>query len=324
MGDRSKFKTRPQVCCVAAILFLALAIAPHSARADDALPTSEELHKLFDDGQYAPLLAKIAKVQRLGEAANTYDQVYLGMLKAEALIAQKQQQSALRATEEAARAISADTPRAQIAKLHALHTLLFYARNNLYTSRHAPKDAKPQPIPIDLATRRDAYTALLIDLQIDATAKMDAVKTSSTLPALTAAIAVLNDIAPVEQMIRKPDADTQRDIDSLCDQAKGLIDDTITPMAKRVDRLKEEANETITIRVFDGMGGVRSFSSKRGLIKDQPAELRTIFATCDKARAACEELARLTPRRIKDFKPLFTTADKAAKDADKLLRQFRK
>src|SRR6266581_2182471 len=55
------------VLCVWAVLLLATALSPSASAAEptEPLPTSADLHKLFDDGQYQPLLAKLARVLQL-------------------------------------------------------------------------------------------------------------------------------------------------------------------------------------------------------------------------------------------------------------------
>ena len=64
-------------------LLISLLLVPGAVvRAAEAepLPTSEELHKLYDEGQYQPLLAKLPRVLALkGPAAAKYDLVDLNL-----------------------------------------------------------------------------------------------------------------------------------------------------------------------------------------------------------------------------------------------------
>src|SRR4051812_25775147 len=62
----------------------------------EALLTQQELHQLFDAGQYQPVLQKLARVLQLkGNAAAAYDHVDLYLLRGETFLQLKQQSQAL-------------------------------------------------------------------------------------------------------------------------------------------------------------------------------------------------------------------------------------
>src|SRR3954470_12100101 len=83
------------VACV--VVAVALSVAMRVRAADpEPLPTPAELHRTFDDGQYQPLLQKLARVLQLkGNAAKPYDKVDLYVLRGETFLQLKQQSSAV-------------------------------------------------------------------------------------------------------------------------------------------------------------------------------------------------------------------------------------
>src|SRR5687768_3885437 len=90
-----------------AALLLVSAISATPALAQEALPTMAELKKTFDEGQYKPLLAKLARVTQLrGDAAKAYDKVELETLRADTHIQLKQQPQAMTAIADAVKAIT--------------------------------------------------------------------------------------------------------------------------------------------------------------------------------------------------------------------------
>src|SRR5260370_3333840 len=74
----------------------------------DALPSTEELHQLFKDKQYQPLLQKLLRVLQLkGDAAGRYDKCELLLLKGDTHLQLREQSLSTAAFAEAGKA-SAD------------------------------------------------------------------------------------------------------------------------------------------------------------------------------------------------------------------------
>src|SRR5260370_41423661 len=72
----------------------------------DALPSTEELHQLFKDKQYQPLLQKLLRVLQLkGDAAGRYDKCELLLLKGDTHLQLREQSLATAAIAEAGKAI---------------------------------------------------------------------------------------------------------------------------------------------------------------------------------------------------------------------------
>src|SRR4051812_32927332 len=193
------------------LLMLVLLASPGFVRAEaEPLPTSSELHKLFDDGQYQALLTKLAKVQPLnGKAAEPYDKLDLAMLKTNTLIAMKNHASATRSAAEAAKLATDDPSAKQANEALALQALLKASPKLTYAAKGA--NGQPgTPISIEVATRDGAYRALLADLQSEANADVRAAKDGKALPPIAVAMAKLNETSPLEKYLNKNDTAVQK------------------------------------------------------------------------------------------------------------------
>src|SRR5438309_385327 len=110
---------RPTMRCAATIaatlvVLIGSAALALPARADapqaEPLPTSEQLHQMFKDGQYQPLLQKLARVLQLrGPASQRYDPVDLDLLKVDTHLQLKELSLATAAAEQAVKAIDDHT-----------------------------------------------------------------------------------------------------------------------------------------------------------------------------------------------------------------------
>jgi hypothetical protein len=291
----------------------------------EPLPTPAELHKLFDDGQYQPLLAKLAKVQPLnGVMGKPYDKVDLAILKTNTFIAMKQPAPALRAIAEGVKLITNQTDPTETAQARALQSLLNCSSKLAYTPKATKAGQSSQPIGLDLATRDAAYKALLLDLQLDASNKADAAKSSNALPPIAAAIAKLNELTPLQTVVGESDKETQKTIDDLAGQAVSLMNDAIKPMAERAKAIKEEAHRDIATDLRDENGFIRkTLHRTRGLYDTEATELRNIIATCGKIQSAARDFSQATKRRVEDFKNVSVAADAPIQDAMDTLRAFR-
>src|SRR4051812_1399303 len=105
-------KTR--ISRLAWLWILLVAAAPWTAVAQpEALPSQADLHKLFKDGQYQPLLQKLSRVLQLkGAAAAPYDHVDLTVLRGETFLQLRQQSKAVEQFQAAMKELNATDPRA--------------------------------------------------------------------------------------------------------------------------------------------------------------------------------------------------------------------
>src|SRR4051812_17173182 len=141
---------RTAAITAAMVIVLGMTVA---GRADtpeaEALPTGDELHQLYKDKQYQPLLQKIARVLLLrGNAAKRYDRVDLLMLKGDTHLQLKEQSLAGNAYAAAIKEINDQTDPKEAAVAKAMALLIKRSRNNMFTPQTAPPGKVPQPISI--------------------------------------------------------------------------------------------------------------------------------------------------------------------------------
>lgn len=304
----------------------------------EALPTSQELHKLFDDGQYQPLLNKLARVLQLkGPAARPYDRVDLELLKADALLELKQTSGAIAAAQEAVKAITEQTDDKLSARARATAVLFKRMQTFSFTAKTAVK-GQPAPQPIDLldvSKRKDAFVALLPDVQTEVTARARAVKSVKSLPPIIEAIRAVADLHAVEVMAEDTSNASEKLADDLATQAKELIGDSVGTMDKRVKVIDDDANALQPIVTGPqntrtgtgvssrsgptGSGAAQIGYQKRGLNSNAKTELKNIIDTCEKIVAISRDFAEVSKSSAAGFKTIGDAAANTAKAANTTL-----
>lgn len=319
MIERSMSRA-PKLSCLMLACLVAFSASTAIAQAPaEPLPTSAELHKLFDDAQYQPLLTKLAKVLPLkGAAGAPYDMIDLSILKTDTLLQMKQQEPAVRASADAVRLITPKTDPAAAARAQTLQTLLKYSKKLEYMPKTGPAADKPISL-LDMPARDSAYAALLADLQADVAAKSAAAKTSASLPPILAALATLKEIRPVEVAVTKADAFTVKTGSDLLTQAETLLEGAITPMTARVTAIRNEANRiTETIEV-DNNGNQVRVRKRQGLEQADTRELRNIVDTCTKVQSACVDFANVAKDHAAAFQKIAVAANTTSREATVVL-----
>ena len=292
-------------------------------RAADAetLATAAELHKMFDGGEFQPLLAKVTRVLQLkGDAALPYDHVDLATLKANTLLEMKQQASAIASLNEAIKAITDQTdPKFAI---QARATLILVKRSQAFG--YAPKTPPAKPIGIlDMAQRKAAYTALLADLHAEVTAKAKAAKAGKSLPPIIEAVRSISDMRSVEMMARDSDTESMQFADDLATQAKTLMTDAVQTMSKRGGEIDAEANAYLAPPTRTTAARMKGSSSntdpvnrqKFGLTSKMINELKQIIDNSTKVASVAKDFEEVSKQNAAGFKEITEIADRAAKAA---------
>jgi hypothetical protein len=300
----------------------------------------EDLHKLFDDGQYQPLLNKLTRVLQLkGNAAAPYDRVDLLLLRADALLELKQSSSAIAATTEAVKSITDQTDAKLSARARATAILFKRMQAFNFTPKIAPKGQAPKPISLlDLSLRKSAFEALLPDVQAEVTAKAKAARGAKNLVPIVEAVRSIGDLRAVELMAEKEDADTvsQKLADDLAGEAKTLMGEALQPMDKRVKAIDDDANTivaTYSAYTQQGGGGVSSRIGpamgptgntqvtyhKKGIDTNANRELKSIIDTCSKIVGVSRDFADISKAQALGFKEVMDAAIKTGKAASTTL-----
>jgi hypothetical protein len=314
---------------VALVLTLSLVAGKARAAEPEPLATTEELQKMYADGQYQPLLAKLPRVLALkGQAAAKYDLVALNLLKADTFVQLKQQPQAINATNDAVKAITEQTPADSAAKARAQQILFKQSPGLTYTSK-ADRTMKPIPLA-DMAQRKAAYNALLGDMKADIAAKIKAAQSAKALPPIITAVQSLSDMGTVETVATGSDKATATAADDLAGGAKNLITKAITEMSGTAMSIDQKAKEMIPYGVRDTAvntnergpdGKARQITvaeptmRMRGLTNAQRDTLREIADTCDRVVTVCRSFEQVSKQHAEGFKTIEASAQKVLTDS---------
>lgn len=307
---------------------VALSILAGVTRAADPapLPTAEELHKLYADGDYQTLLARLPRVLALkGQAAAKYDLVDLHLLKADTFVQLKQQPQAINATNDAVKAIHEKTPADSAVRARA-QQLLFKQSSGL---KYTPKSNRTKPAIslADMSQRKAAYQALFDDMQADVAAKIKAAQSAKALPPIIAAVQGLADMGIVETMATGAAKATAAAGDDLAGTAKRLMTDAVTKMSAEAMAIDQKAKEMIPYGVRDrtvdtgqrdAAGRARQVTvpeatmRMRGLNSIQRDTLKEIYDTCTRVTEVCQAFEQVSQTHADGFRAIATTASKTA------------
>jgi hypothetical protein len=289
----------------------------------EPLPTSDELHKLFDDGKYQQVLAKLPRVLALkGPAAAGYDQVDLNILKADTFIQLKQQQQAVSALADAQKAATPKTDPKVAAKARAMQIAIKHSQAFAYKSK-ASKGAKSISLQ-DMTQRPALYTALLDDMEAEVSERVKTAKSSKTLPPIITAIQGLTDMGAVETVATGSDTASQKAADDLANGARQLMADSVKTMSDTQSKIDNDANRLVELPPRDvpvrrGDPNGRTVPERRwrktGLTSANRDALRDIADTCQKIQDACVDFAAVSKVHAGGFQSVADTAGRLGQDA---------
>jgi len=307
---------RPALFSMLLVLLCVIA-APSPARAE-LPPTQEEMHKLFTDGQYKPLLVQLNKALALsGAMASSYDKVDLAILKVNTLIMMKQPQPAIVASGDAVKNITAATKPEQAAEAHALQVLTTASPKGIYT----PKADGGKPLPLDTTPRDEVMKALLADRQ--AADEAGKAKAAQSINGVIDAVKQVSQTRWVELAANNTDTVSKRSIDDLATTAQGLLGDAVPQMAARVKAINDNANGFRVVEHDEKNHINWGVPVTKSLSPADVRELKTDIAACTKISATCDEFAALSKDQADEFRKISTAAERTSKRASDLLKQFR-
>jgi hypothetical protein len=215
-----------------------------------------------------------------------------------------------------------------------MQVLLKRAQAYSYLPRTAPKGETPAPINLlDVTKRKAAYVALLEDMRAEVAAKAKAAKAGKTLPPIVEAVRGITGMRAVELMAKGTDADSQKLADDLAAQAKALMGDASTAMAKRAKEIDADANSIIPNlnnnaanngRTNTGRAGTNNnqttTSYKKGLDTRSINELKEIIDNSTKVQSVAIDFEQVSKQNAAGFKEIADSADKTAKAASVTLK----
>jgi hypothetical protein len=284
-----------------------------------SVPTSDQLHKLYDDGNYPELLKQLRIV--LEEKDQTHvDRFDLFKLKGEALLHMKSDLQAADAFRDAAKA-SKSEDEASLAR--ATEALLRQTHAGSYTPRsHRPSSAASQPVAsIDvLATdsRKRAFAAMLED-ELDAKShQIDSAKKATSLPPIVSIAPTLGTLQDLEHAATGSNEKTGAMAKAVGDRARELVKPTLSKMTQRVDELDKKASGQAR---STGKGSSKQ-RGHRGLTTPEMDELSEIASTCDDISKGLTDLGKKLGTGGGDFAAEVNSAQQAKKSAEEAMKNY--
>jgi hypothetical protein len=308
---------------IVGLIVLAALLAGGAARAEppapEPLPTNDELHQMYKDQQYAPLLLKLARVMQLrGNAARPYDHVELLLLKTDTHLQMKEQALAVAAAAAAVKAIDDQTDPKLAATAKATEKLLRQSRNYAFTPRTAPRGQIPQPISVlDPDKRKDCFAAMFEDSRTEILAKVRVAKTARTLVPIIDAIKAVSDLRTLEMAAYGKDELSAAQLDGLSLQAKDLMSRAVKDLKDQADKCHDRANEVLPAQAPVGTGGIGGTQMyyKKGLYGTMYNDLKKIISQSEQIAEAAKQFADLSKATADGFGEVQDAAEKVAKSA---------
>jgi hypothetical protein len=288
----------------------------------DRLATSEEIHQLYDEENYTECLKQLARVLPLrGKAAQGYDKYELTMLRADCHLRMKATSAAIAAFGQAA-GLTDDPKKAAVAK--TMPVLLRRSKNFEYTPTAGKKGEGSAPIDvIEPKSRKKALQALLNDEMALVTPKVEKALDGKSLAAVAEALKSLQGLDVLEQAAGG-EGEAQQLVQDLRDRGNALMKKVVERMDKRVTEIDQFANSMVQYQVnvpsVTGRLVTETRQRKRGLDKQDRADLETIIATCGQVAPNAEGLARATGGKIDDAEALADAANSLKRRAEKVLK----
>jgi hypothetical protein len=302
------------------VIVLAMVVA---ARADtpepEALPTQDELHQLYKDKQYQPLLQKMARVLLLrGNAAKRYDRVDLLMLKGDTHLQLKEQSLAGNAYAAAVKEINDQTDAKEAAVAKATSLLFKKSRNYTFTPQTAARGQVPQPISVvDLDQRTVCFAAMFDDARVQIVSKVKAAKSSKTLQPIVDAVNAVAELRTLEMAAYGKDEQSAAQLDGLALQAKDLMTRAVKDLKSQAEKCNQRANDLLPVHLTQNSGAVspEQLYYKKGLEGNMQRELKGIISDCDRIAEAAKQFSEVSKSVADAFGEVQDAAEKVAKAA---------
>jgi hypothetical protein len=279
------------------------------------LPTADELHQSFKDGNYKETLQKLSRVLALkGDAAKAYDRHDLLVLRAETQLKLKDTAGAIASFEQAAKEAPDDKSRA----LDVATQMVLRKSKNLTFSptkkgaKAGDKGAqKAEPIDVsDPEKRKDAFAALLAEQKEEVAPKVKAAQNAKTLQPVIDALQAAGGMRTLELAATGEDGQVSTMVRDLSGRAQKMMADAVKDMGDTVKDIEQAANDLKEVRVpvrTPGIGGgvsaERSYK-KRGLTTPDVKDLKRVIADCQKLVPAVKELIEKLGDSGEEFKQI--------------------
>ena len=314
--------------------------AKAQAAAPEALPTTDEMHQLFNEGKYKETLQKLSRVLALkGGAGKAYDRHDLLVLKAETHLRQKESSAASTAFELAAKeapdekAKATDVASAMLVKRSRNLTFTPTAKKASAGGAGGPggagavaagagakagveggaKAGAAPSGPIDITDpekRKEAFAAMFAEQKQQVAPKLKAGTAAKSLPPLVEALQATGPLRTLELAATGEDAEAKAMVQDLSQRAQKMMGDALKQMTTAVTEIEAAANDyrPVATAVRNPLGGAGVMMErgyrKRGLMTPDVQELKRIVSDCQRLVPATNELADALGASGEEFKQI--------------------
>jgi hypothetical protein len=218
---------------------------------------------------------------------------------------------------EAVKAIDDQTDPKLAAQARATAALFKRTQAYNFTPKNGPKGQAPKPISVlDLAARKEAFTALLGDLNVEVAAKTKSAKAGKSLAPILEAARSAGDLRAVELTATGADTDSQKAVDDMAGIAKALTADGVKDLDRQAAAIKATADKLVPgMAASRGNGTSSPTYHKQGLTTQSTRDLKAIIDTSQKIQGVAKDFADASKASADAFKAIQDDADKVIKSA---------
>jgi hypothetical protein len=284
------------------------------------LPTADELHQMFSQGQYLDVLKGTRGILAQTDQS-TVDRVDLLKLKGEALLRTHSDSEAADAYHEAAQAAKSED---DASGLRATSLLFHQCHQEIYTPKaHATTDASSQSTaPISVigeSSRKEAFAAMFDDEMTAKAHQIDAAKKATGLQPILEVAPSLRNLQDLEKAANGSTDKSDAAAKSVADHAKDMIDTAQKKLTAQLDEIEKKAGQTEHV---NGNGTEHHYNRRRGLNSDEITQLRDIGTNCDQIVTACTDLGKALGSEGGEFSGLAKSAQDLKKRADEAAKKY--
>ena len=292
-------KCTPLTQIVAAIMLTVFLARQAPAQSALNSPTLDELTALLDGGKPSDLLKQLMIIRSSQKLLATYDASQLSVLKAEALLQNKDKLDAIEAFKSAQKEAADEKSRAYA---RACEVLVTRATGMAYIPHPTPATAtapalKPDGIALtDRKHRHEALLALFADEFKAAQPKLQKALAAKSLPDMVPAVKTLDDLEMLELAATSATAQVEAAKASFVDHLQTVVVAAVKNMQTTAEGISRLANTIIRtiLSDTDSDGNLVQWAGyrKRGLTTSEANNLKEIIATCNRIEPALDEIIK--------------------------------
>ncbi len=295
--------------------------ATKPVRPEDVLPSTADLHLLFEQEKYTDLAKHLPRLLSLrGKAAEPYNKWELYMLKFEMHMKVKAAAPAL-ATLRDASEITDDATK--LAWCKSVDLLIRRSKNFAYQPQPMKKEKPPAIDIIDAENRKLALKALLTDELTVVKPKVDKALDSRSIVAIAEAVTALQGFDVLELAAGGGNEESKAMIAELRTRGIALMAKTVIAMQTNQTQIDKNANELIRYVVnipnFNGGVSQQVRYRKRGLETRDTNDLKDIIKTTEQIIPNARGLAKATGGQVREVEDLITAAEDLLRKAERTL-----